>query len=273
MDIQPPTTLVELFWRRVEASGDAPAIFLPIPIDEQRTQYISKTWNEIARDVLQLAAVLQNAGVQHGDRVAQIAENCYLWILVDLATHLLGAVHVAIHPGLSGGQIAFQILDTDSRLVIVGNDAITQRLNNEIQQLRDRRPANMQLFTHDKITPSSSCSAEINTPSVVSLWTDYSAKVSPDELATILYSSGTTGEPRGVMLSHGNLTSNALAVEAAADAQHHSRKLAWLPLTHVYARTADLYAWIVRGSQLYLAERPERVLANCAVAKPTTING
>ena len=85
----------------------------------------------------------------------------------------------------------------------------------------------------------------------------------PDDLATILYTSGTTGEPKGVMLSHRNLVSNARATLAAFDHSPDDLRLSWLPLSHIFARTCDLYTWLASGSQLALAEGRDKVLANC----------
>ncbi|MFV2070036.1 MAG: long-chain fatty acid--CoA ligase, partial [Pirellulales bacterium] len=94
----------------------------------------------------------------------------------------------------------------------------------------------------------------------------------PDDLATILYTSGTTGEPKGVMLSHENLVSNATTTCQAYGGGPDNRRLGILPLSHIYARTCDLYAWITLGSQFALAEDRESVLKNCAQVRPTDMN-
>jgi long-chain acyl-CoA synthetase len=96
---------------------------------------------------------------------------------------------------------------------------------------------------------------------------------SPDDLATILYSSGTTGEPKGVMLTHGNLVSNARGMSEAFDVTPDDLRLCMLPLSHIFARTCDLYTWLGRGSQLAFVESRERILANCAELHPTLMNG
>jgi long-chain acyl-CoA synthetase len=95
----------------------------------------------------------------------------------------------------------------------------------------------------------------------------------PDDLATILYTSGTTGEPKGVMLSQRNLVHNACATMSCFTVSPDDLRLTWLPLSHIFARTCDLYAWIAAGNQLALAESRETILANCAQLSPTLMNG
>ena len=97
--------------------------------------------------------------------------------------------------------------------------------------------------------------------------------VTPDSLATILYTSGTTGEPKGVMLSQRNLATNTLATLETFGEKPDDMRLNFLPLSHIFARTCDMNTWIARGSQLALAEARETVIADCAAIKPTLING
>jgi long-chain acyl-CoA synthetase len=100
-----------------------------------------------------------------------------------------------------------------------------------------------------------------------------SAATSPSSLATILYTSGTTGEPKGVMLTQHNLVSNAVATVEQFDMQESDRRLNFLPLSHIFARLCDLYTWLVCGYQLGLAESRDSVLADCAALRPTLLNG
>jgi len=88
----------------------------------------------------------------------------------------------------------------------------------------------------------------------------------------IVWTSGTTGAPKGVMLTHGNLAFNTRSSLEAFEISADDLRLCWLPLSHIFARTADLYIWIASGSELALSSR-ETVLADCQLLRPTAING
>src|SRR5436190_21751876 len=104
-------TLVSIFCRRVELDGARTAICV-----RQGEDFKPRSWNDLARDVRCMAAVLRRLGVQPGERVVQVSENRYEWIVCDLAVHLARGVHVAVHCTLAGPQIAYQIADSGSKL-------------------------------------------------------------------------------------------------------------------------------------------------------------
>ena len=271
-------TLVELFARRVAESGDRLALYAPVG-----GQWIAHSWREIADEVACWSAALTSLGVRPGDRIIQISENRYEWILADLAIHLAGAVHVAVHATLSGPQMAFQILDTDARLVLLSREEVARQLAcAAVDWPHDVRfvsyePVAERLGGHrveawtDLVRTGSSCKS--GPSDSFEALAAASTTTKPDDLATILYSSGTTGEPKGVMLSDGNLLSNAIATDVLFEAGESDVKLCWLPLSHIFARTCDLYCWIVRGSEMVLAESRDTILANCQQFRPTLING
>lgn len=92
-----------------------------------------RTWGEICSDVEALATTLRNTGVSRGDRVAQVSENRYEWIVVDLALHLSGAVHVPIHVTLSGEQIAEQIEESGARIIFVSTAELLGKFSERLR--------------------------------------------------------------------------------------------------------------------------------------------
>jgi long-chain acyl-CoA synthetase len=169
---------------------------------------------------------------------------------------MAAAVHVPIHVTLSGHQIAEQIRNSGSKLAFVS----TEQLHFKFAQYLNEQLA---IRTHDD-------RCQIAKPQAIANVDGNFA--SGTSLATILYTSGTTGCPRGVVLSHGNVASNAAAVcEAHAVSSDHTM-LCILPLSHIYARTCDLYTWIVSGSKLVLAESRETLLRDCQLVRPTALN-
>ncbi|MGD9633111.1 MAG: long-chain fatty acid--CoA ligase [Pirellulales bacterium] len=221
-----------------------------------------RTWREISRDVDALAGELRLAGVAPGDRIAQVSENRYEWIVVDLALHSLGAVHVPIHVTLSGEQIAEQIAASGARIVFFSR---TELLSKFAPSLKHGET----LFVHDEYDygqekPPLGSDASHQSPAT---------SHSTDHLATILFTSGTTGRPRGVMLSQRNLAWNAAAAADAHGTSDLGTRINILPFSHIYARTCDLYTWLYRRSRLVLAESRETLMRDCQLVQPTVLNG
>jgi long-chain acyl-CoA synthetase len=221
-----------------------------------------RTWSEIWQDVQALAGLLHTTGVQPGDRVAQVSENRYEWIVVDLALHQLGAVHVPIHVTLSGKQIAEQIANVGARVVFVSK---AERLA-KFSALLAHGETVLVHDEHDDSEPKPPLGASGSSQPPT---TD----PQPNDLATILFTSGTTGRPRGVMLSQRNLAWNAAATAETHGTANVETRINILPFSHIYARTCDLYTWLYRGSRLVLAESRETLARDCQLVQPTVLNG
>ncbi|HEY2882555.1 MAG TPA: AMP-dependent synthetase/ligase, partial [Pirellulales bacterium] len=268
-------TLVKLFQNAVARGGDRPALHVPIAGSDA---FQALTWNDLAQEVRRLAAGFRRAGVQPGDRVAQISENRYEWIVVDLAVHMARGVHVAVHSVLSAQQIAYQIADSEAKIVLLSTNEQVQKMAGAA----DRLPRGLQYYSYDAseteiagqpVLPFTELFVAPGKEAALELEQESLKQTKPDDLATILYTSGTTGEAKGVMLSHRNLATNAQASCDAFETAIDDLRLTWLPLSHIFARTCDLYTWLIRGSQLALAESREKIIAHCAVLKPTLMNG
>jgi long-chain acyl-CoA synthetase len=221
-----------------------------------------RTWNQVRDDAEYLADTLRATGVQPGERVAQVSENRYEWVITDLACHLAGAVHVPMHVTLSGEQIAGQIADCGAKLVLVSNRSL-------VEKFEDRLPADAVVWVHDEQGDGKGRALLVQ-PAVAS--TLEPPDPNSNDLATILYTSGTTGRPRGVMLSQRNLATNAAAMSEALGAHAGNIRLCVLPLSHIFARTCDLYTWVYCGSQLVLAESRETLARDLRIVRPTVFN-
>ena len=242
-------TIPALFAATVAARPEEPALGVI-----ERGELRWETWRQLADKVHAWAAELTARGVQAGDRIAQLSPNCEGWILADLAIQTVGAVHVPLHVSLAPSQIVQQITHCGAKLVIASSSDLADRIRSEL-------PPACSIALHGEMPAAHSASE-----------TFAGHTSTPDDLATILYTSGTTGPPRGVMLTQKNITANAVAMADALDTGELETRLLLLPLSHIYARTCDLYCWIYRGSRLVIAESRDTALRDCKLAKPTVIN-
>lgn len=294
-------TLPAIFHHRIQHSGDRPAIFF-----KQGGTFTPVSWSQIAREATMLATGLVRCGVQPGDRVIQFSENRYEWVVVDFAIQLAQAVHVPVHAPLTGSQAAFQIADSGAKVAFVSTAQQAEKLSQAAQMttksdatqgeaeapLSAKEPSfvaetrdwhsGLQVFSFESPVPAIG-------NALVRPWRDLMSAISiaeasaiarravddvkPDALATILYTSGTTGEPKGVMLTQQNIVSNTRAATEGFEMSPRDRRLNFLPLSHIFARTCDLYTWLEAGYELALAESRESVIADCAAFRPTLLNG
>jgi long-chain acyl-CoA synthetase len=201
--------------------------------------------------------LLWSTGLRRGELAIHVSVNRREWVLFDLACHLSGIVHVPLHASLSGGQLLEQIRHSGARHVFLGDDEQQRKLSAVDDTL--------QIVRYDDVGRTR--------PAPVTAGQLEVGDVRPDDVATILYTSGTTGEPKGVMLTQRNISSNAQAtVECHGAVDEPETKLNILPLSHIFARTCDLYCWLVRGSVLAIAESRETVLDDLQAVRPTTVN-
>ncbi len=269
-------TLAELAFRRLtaepEPSADGaprPALLLPSADPEN-----PRSWARFAEDVFRTAAVLAALGVRPGDRVAQFSENRYEWLLLDLAAILNRAVHVPLHATLSGDQALHQIGHSGSRAVFFSGTAHWEKLVPGLGEL----PA---VGYEAEAVKGSGGRAALFAERLAAadfeigrrLAEEAATATRPEDTATLLYTSGTTGKPKGVVLTHGNLASNALTTVHTFGIRADEVRLNLLPLSHIFARTCDEYTWLAAGSTMALAGSRETVLADCTLVRPTTLNG
>ena len=264
-----PSSMIEMFL--VNARDEPDRVVLNYKLEEEWQEL---GWGVIARHASRYAVVLREKGVQAGDRVILVSENRYEWILVDLAIQLLGAIHVPVHAPLTGHQIAYQVNDSAAVMAIVSGHEQASKLDNV--ELSDQ----LVLMSFDTVSTDR---AYEDLPGTAEKIPDEVGDAIMQErvgnpldttsVATILYTSGTTGEPKGVMLSHHNLVCNTLSSMENFDASGDDVHLNFLPLSHIFARTCDYYAWIATSNRLVLAQSRDTIIEDCHAMKPTQMNG
>ena len=264
-----PSSMIEMFL--VNARDEPDRVVLNYKLEEEWQEL---GWGVIARHASRYAVVLREKGVQAGDRVILVSENRYEWILVDLAIQLLGAIHVPVHAPLTGHQIAYQVNDSAAVMAIVSGHEQASKLDNV--ELSDQ----LVLMSFDTVSTDRAYedlpgTAE-NVPDEIGdaiMQERVDNPLDTTSVATILYTSGTTGEPKGVMLSHHNLVCNTLSSMENFDASGDDVHLNFLPLSHIFARTCDYYAWIATSHRLVLAQSRDTIIEDCHAMKPTQMNG
>ena len=264
---------MSLFSERTATSADQTALYV-----RRGAEFVPLSWRQYAAAVERMAAALVRLGVEPGDRVALASPNRFEWLVADLAIHLARGVNVAIHASLSGRQMAYQIVNSGAKVVILAGPEQAEKLAPEAREFALR--VKVATFDHcpvvwagTKFWLLSELAADGSDAEALDVRQRAEQAVGPDDLATILYTSGTTGDPKGVMLSQHNLASNALASVEAFGNRATDLRLTWLPLSHIFARTCDLYTWFVTGGRLALADSPEAAVGNCQQLHPTLMNG
>ena len=240
-------------------------------------RYTDLTWNDLRAQADKCAAGLIQLGVQPGDRVAIFAENRYEWIITDLAILSTGAADVALHAPLAPEQAAYQLENSGSRGVFVSN----QKQADKVFAVIDELPQLEFLISFEPIispVPESRLkvlSWEGLKQRGWSQWVELRPEIerreqaiTGDDLATLIYTSGTTGHPKGVMLSHGNLVTNAAAVLSISAIYPQYVILSWLPYSHIYARTVDLYVTQMIQGVIALADSVETLIPNLREIQP-----
>ncbi len=223
---------------------------------------------ELVDRVRRLATALLDLGVKRGDRVALMAENGPHWPVADFATLCVGGVLVPIYPTLTPDQAAYVANDCGAELVLVeGRD----RLDGLLGERADM-PAVKQFVAiavepdGDEAVSFSRLLAESEAMPADEL--ERQARLAkPDDLATFIYTSGTTGNPKGVMLTHGNITSNVLGSLECMDIDGSYTALSFLPLSHSFERTID-YIYFYKGCTVAYAESVSAVAQNMREVNP-----
>ena len=216
-----------------------------------------------------LADTLTSWGIVKGDRVALISENRWEWAVTDFATLALGAVDVPLYPTLTAEHIGYMLRDSGAKVLIVSTADQYAKIANagdlpaleHVVVMDSGTFANAESFASlvasapAKQLPDSTFDAQLRS-------------VTADDLATLIYTSGTTGEPKGVMLTHGNLASNVSVSTSGLGFRNTDSCISFLPLSHVTARHTD-YAFLAQEVVLAYCPKFDQLAPSMQAIHPT----
>jgi long-chain acyl-CoA synthetase len=231
------------------------------------TQEIKQLADSLSMGLLKAGIGYQDGSIEGRDKVAVLSNNRPEWLILDLAVQQTGAVLTPIYPTISVNELEFILNDASIKLVFVSD----QELYDKVQSIRSKTPTVQAVYTFNEIQEALNWRELLHSGGEQELEALKVSKerVKGNELATILYTSGTTGFPKGVMLSHHNILDNIMNVEEllVPVCGAFDRALSFLPLNHIFERVIS-YIYIFRGVSIYYAENLETIGDNLKEVKP-----
>lgn len=268
LDVDEPKTLVDMFERTVRLHNRSDALNY-----KRDGAWRSISSNEMFARARHIALGLYSLGIRSGDRVALLSENCPEWTLTDAGCLFAGAVDVPIYPTLTPPQVAYILKDSGARVLFIQDESKYLQVRDAIKDCTeleqvvffsggDAKELNSLSLAE---LESGGLSLEVAQPNLVE---ELARAVAPENLATIIYTSGTTGEPKGVMLTHANLTTNLVDSSGHLSFSEADSVLSVLPFSHVLERLA-MYMYMHHGMAVFYAESMEKIGDNLREVNPT----
>jgi long-chain acyl-CoA synthetase len=240
-------------------------------------QWVPLSTAEVWQSVRDLALGFHCIGVRPGDHIALLSENRLEWTLADLALLAIGAVVVPIYSTQAAAQVEYILRDSASRMILISTDEQLSRIKSVLTRVESLKriilfdpalgdgPTVHHLF--DVQARGSRAASDR-----AQLYDQLRAAVRPEHLATLIYTSGTTGEPKGVMLTHGNIASNVVATMEVLGTASTDTVLSFLPFAHSFERTV-FYCYLHGGATIYYAESLDALPQNLREVRPTIMVG
>ena len=228
--------------------------------------------DRLSTGLLHLGIGPNDMTIEGRDKIAVLSNNRPEWMILDFAVQQTGAVLTPIYPTISVQELEFILNDASIKLVFVSDHALYEK----VQSIRDKTPSVGAVYTFDYIQEALYWKDILNKGNEHDLATLDRMKnsIQHDDLCTILYTSGTTGFPKGVMLSHKNILSNVLNVDEVFDAigiKGGNKALSFLPLNHIFERMVT-YIYLFKSISIYYAESLEKIGDNLKEVQPTVFS-
>ncbi|WP_343038705.1 long-chain fatty acid--CoA ligase [Skermanella pratensis] len=250
----------------------------PLLISKRDGEWLRQSWEEVARDVRRAAAGLRGLGIGRGDRVAIVAENRPEWLVADFAIMSLGAITVPAYTTSTASDHLHTLTDSGARVVLVSTPALMRKVLPAILQVRGMRA--VVCFDEDMPGMPDGAPEALGWAELLRRGAALEAEEAPvpedlpagrDDVACIIYTSGTGGTPKGVMLTHGNILSNCKSAYTLVEDVGLGEEtfLSFLPLAHAYEHTCGQMFALTLGARIAYAESVEKLAGNLGEVKPT----
>lgn len=265
IEVTPELTIPGMFRERVQRSSGAEAYR---QFNNTTEQWESFSWEATRDDVARWQFLLESRRLNAGDRVGIICPNLREWVLLDLAALSLGLVIVPLYNNDRGENAAWILNHSGCRLLLIEGEDQWKELAPyradfpDVEFLLSLKPVAPELGAGSRV-------AEELLPDIAPQLKTRDGK--PEELATIVYTSGTTGKPKGVMLSHQNILTNAAAGLKLVPAYPTDLFLSFLPLSHMLERMAGYYLAMMAGSAIAYSRSIAHLAEDFTCIKPTVI--
>jgi long-chain acyl-CoA synthetase len=269
-------TIVAAFWQRAKSFGEKPAIMRKV-----KGSYQTMIWREHAKVAELAAGGLLKLDLKKGEMVGIMCQTRAEWTWADLAILSCSGVTVPVYPTLNGAEANYILNNSDCVGVIAENAAQLEKILSAqnlpkklrfaicIDSLPEKKTDRLKVMSWEDLLKD----GEVYLPLHPTLLQERMDSIKPSELATLVYTSGTTGIPKGVMLLHSNIYSICKSMEETAEFKDDDLELSFLPLAHVYERVSGQFFAIFSGIVVAYAESLEKVPQNMVEVKPTIING
>lgn len=263
-------SLNKLFFDRAEQYDEKPFLWA-----KKNKEWLPLSWNETSLKVKEFAGGLRSFGIKPGDKVVIVSENRPEWIIADLAINLIGAITVPAYTTNTEDDHHYILEHSDAKAVIASNNILANRVALAttrtklckilitIDNYSGFEPDNLKIINFNEVSDFGKNNIETAL--------DHLDQIQPDDVSCIIYTSGTGGRPKGVMLTHRNIFSNLQGAEDLLEiiGKKDNKYLSLIPLSHSYEHTAGLYLQIDLGSQIYFCEGPEKFSQNLLEVSPT----
>jgi len=260
----PNKHLYELFEKNVSHFPEKEAFFY-----KKEGSYCSITNREMAMRVSKLSIYLQETlKLSKGDRIALMSENSPHWVTSDLAILHFSGVVVPIYPTLTAEEVEYILTDSKTSCLILQTRAMVEA-NKHLLEICESLESIISIESFEITHPSIHFLDDILEKKSTEIRPHIAG--SPEDTASIVYTSGTTGSPKGVCLSHLNFLSNISDICQSLPLDESLRVLSFLPLSHAFERTAGYYTVLAVGGTIYYAESMLTVANDLILAKPTAV--